>query len=95
MPVGFVFSSASFVYGFILPEFPSPCHSLCSGSTPHWEKFFFLFFQILPFFLLALGGVNKGLKNCSKNFYISVFMLRGKAKRTSPRGKEKQGRREG
>lgn len=93
MPVGFIFSSALFVYGFMLPEFPSPHHSLSLGSSPHWEHFFFLI--LLFFFLFASGGVNKGLKNCSKNFYISVFMLRGKAKCTSPRGAGKQWRREG
>lgn len=39
--------------------------------------------------------MNKGLKNCSENFHISVFMLRGKAKCKSRRGEGKQRRREG
>lgn len=68
------------------PQPSPPFHSLSLGSSPHWEHFFFFCISssLFPF---ASGGVNKGLKNCSKNFHISVFMLRGKAKCTSPMGR--------
>lgn len=71
------------------PPTPLP-YSLSLGSNPYWEHF--IFFFSLPFF--CFRGVNKGLRNCSENFHISLFMLRGTAKYKSLKEKGKQRRRE-
>lgn len=94
MPTGFIFSSVLFVYGFVHPKLPN-IPSLFEFGLKSPLGTFLIFFPHFVFVFSASGGVNKGLKNCSENFNISVLMHRGRAKCKSPRGEGKQRRREG
>lgn len=83
-----------FVYDFVYPELLSSPSLFEFGQKSPLGTFLISFFLFFCLFL-ALGGVSKGLKDCSKNFNIVALMHRGKAKFKSPRRGGIQRRREG